>query len=117
MERLSDLENFIHLYKGGPNNLRGLLRSIMDQQQPSQNVSYGGPLTGVDHVLYQRLVEQGLVPQHVYAHPVNWGSVGGPTPRRISSDMTATPLPMSVQMRGAPALSEMGALLDKPWAP
>lgn len=113
MDRLSDLEALIHLYQGKPDSLRGLLQTIMDQQPPSENVSYGKPLTGVDHVLHQQVMDQGLGRQQVYAHPVNWGPVGGPTPRRQSADMTATPLPMSVQMRSAPYLDEMGALLDR----
>lgn len=113
MERLSDLEMLIHRYAGRPDSLRGLMQSIMDQQPLSQNVSRGGPLIGADHVLYEQMLGQGLAPQNVYAHPVNWGPVGGPTPRRQSADMTATPMPMSVQMRSAPFLDEIGALLDR----
>lgn len=81
----------------------------MSEQQPSQNVQIRGYPTGVAF----------LNTEMNGAPPPSWPFQQKQRPRRfdVMGDMRATPMPMSVQMRAAPFLDEMGALLEKPWAP
>lgn len=90
-------------------DLRGLLASILTEQQPSQNVEVRGYPTGVAF----------LNAEMKGGPPPSWPSRQKRQPRRfdVMGDVPASPLPMSVQMRAAPFLDEMGALLEKPWAP
>lgn len=91
----------------------GLIGSILDQQQPSQNVSYGPPLMGVDHILMEHLLAAGLGDKGPRVHPINWVPSRWPMPPGIVPDPEPTRLPMSEQMRAVPYLNEIGALLDR----
>lgn len=90
-------------------DLRGLIGSILAEQQPSENVQVRGYPTGVAF----------LNAEMNGGPPPSWPFQHKPRLRRfdVMGDMPAAPFPMSVQMRSAPFLDEIGALLDRPWAP
>lgn len=91
----------------------GLIGSILEQQQPSANVTFGPPLIGADHLIMEYLLTHGLGERPSGTTMLNRAENWWPMPKGIIPDAEPSPSPMSEQMRAVPFLNEIGALLDR----
>src|SRR3954453_23971115 len=68
----------------------GLIGSILEQQQPSANVTFGPPLMGVDQLITEHILANGLGAKGPQVHPINWVPSRWPIPAGIVPDPEPT---------------------------
>lgn len=94
----------------------GLLRALMEQQRPSENIHRAKPMTPTELLVRQHLVDRGLATDGHKPHPLDYPDSRWPYPPN-GFDRQPTQLPLSALMRSAPSLEAMGALLEPPLTP